>query len=90
VKNRQELEAAGVRVISSSLKGRAVDLPAISAEAVSPLQDTSWQVVLDVGGDLMGARVLSGMRNTFTLVSMTCSLLSMPIVLKPWPHSQEC
>lgn len=61
-----ELEEAGVRVISSSIKGRAADLPAISAEAVSPLQDESWQVVLDVGGDAMGARALSRYRQYFT------------------------
>jgi hypothetical protein len=55
---QEELEAAGVRVISSSVKGRAVDLPAVAAEAVSPLQDRSYQAVLDVGGDQMGARTL--------------------------------
>ena len=62
---QEELEAAGIRVISSSIRGRASDLPAISAEAVSPLQDKSWQVVLDVGGDAMGARVLSRYRQYF-------------------------
>lgn len=59
---QDELEAAGVHVISSSIKGRAVDLPAISAEAVSPLQDSCCQVVMDIGGDAMGARTLSRYR----------------------------
>lgn len=59
---QEELEAAGVRVISSSVKGRAVDLPSIAAEAVAPLQDKSYQVVLDVGGDAMGARTLARYR----------------------------
>ncbi len=59
---QEELEAAGVHVISSSIKGRAVDLPAISAEAVSPLQDDLCQVVMDIGGDAMGARTLSRYR----------------------------
>ncbi|MEN1759909.1 ATP-binding protein [Anoxynatronum sibiricum] len=62
---QEELEAAGVRVISSSIKGRGADLPAVSAEAAAPLQDTSWQVVLDVGGDAMGARALSRYRTYF-------------------------
>lgn len=59
---QEELEAAGVHVISSSIKGRAVDLPSISAEAVSPLQDPQCQVVMDIGGDAMGARTLSRYR----------------------------
>ena len=59
---QDELEAAGVHVISSSIKGRAVDLPSISAEAVSPLQDPQCQVVMDIGGDAMGARTLSRYR----------------------------
>ncbi len=59
---QSELESAGVRVISSSIKGPGSDLPAISAEAAAPLQDHRWQVVLDVGGDAMGARALSRYR----------------------------
>lgn len=62
---QQELEAAGVRVISSSIKGRGADLPAVSPEAAAPLQENSWDVVLDVGGDAMGARALSRYRTYF-------------------------
>ncbi len=58
-REQQELmEKSGIRVISSSIKGRGADLPAISAEVATPLQDESYQVILDVGGDAMGARVL--------------------------------
>jgi len=48
----------GIRVISSSVKGISGDLPALSPEIYSVLQDTSYEVVLDVGGDKVGARAL--------------------------------
>jgi len=48
----------GIRVISSSVKGIFGDLPALSPEIYSVLQDTSYEVVLDVGGDKVGARAL--------------------------------
>jgi hypothetical protein len=49
----------GIRVISSSIKGISGDLPALSPEIFSVLQDTSYEVVLDVGGDKVGARALA-------------------------------
>ena len=52
------LEKLGIKVISSSIKASAVDIPAISAEIVAPMQDTSYEAVIDVGGDPAGARVL--------------------------------
>jgi hypothetical protein len=52
------LSQLGVKVISSSVKASAVDIPAISAEIYGPLQDESYETILDVGGDPAGARVL--------------------------------
>lgn len=52
------LEELGIKVISSSLKGSAIDIPAISAEIVTPMQDKSYDAVIDVGGDSVGARTL--------------------------------
>ncbi|MGE5677834.1 MAG: ATP-binding protein [Pseudomonadota bacterium] len=49
----------GIRVIGSSIKGRSGDIPALSPEIFSVLQDTSYEVVLDVGGDKVGARALA-------------------------------
>ncbi|WP_416197441.1 MAG: Chromosome partitioning ATPase, Mrp family, contains Fe-S cluster [Sporanaerobacter sp.] len=48
----------GIKVISSSIKASAVDIPAISAEAYGPLEDSTFDTILDVGGDPAGARVL--------------------------------
>ena len=53
-----ELKQVGVKVIGSSIKGNAVDIPAISAEIYTPLQDETYEAVLDVGGDPTGARAL--------------------------------
>ncbi|GMG96666.1 nucleotide-binding protein [Tepidimicrobium xylanilyticum] len=52
------LEEMGIRVIGSSVKGAAVDIPAISSEVLMPLQDKSYEGIIDVGGDPVGARVL--------------------------------
>lgn len=48
----------GIRVISSSVRGLSGDVPALSPEIYSVLQDTSYEVVLDVGGDKAGATAL--------------------------------
>lgn len=52
------LENMGIKVISSSINAPAVDVPAISGEVYAPLEDESYDVVLDLGGDPAGARVL--------------------------------
>ncbi|MCF6464642.1 nucleotide-binding protein [Clostridium sp. Cult2] len=58
------LEKLGIKVIGSSIEGSAVDIPAISAEILTPMQDTSYEAVIDVGGDPAGARTL-GMYNKY-------------------------
>jgi len=54
------MTAARIRVISSSL-GHTVtlDLPAISPEVHIPLADPTCDVILDVGGNEVGVRVLA-------------------------------
>lgn len=44
----------------------AADLPAISSEIYGPIQDESCDLVIDVGGDPNGARVLGMYSNYFT------------------------
>ncbi|MEA3422960.1 MAG: ATP-binding protein [Bacillota bacterium] len=54
------LEKKGIEVMSSSLGHNAsLALPAISAEISGPIQNPEYQVILDVGGDSVGARVLA-------------------------------
>lgn len=52
------LEEKGIKVIGASIKGNALDLPAISGGVLGPLQDTTYETILDVGGDPAGARAL--------------------------------
>ncbi|NLW40033.1 MAG: tyrosine-protein kinase family protein [Tissierellia bacterium] len=52
------LEEMGIKVIASSVKGAAVDIPAISSQVLVPLQDKSYEGIIDVGGDPVGARTL--------------------------------
>jgi len=60
------MESKGIKVISNSLNiNLGVDLPAISAGILAPLQDNSYEVVLDVGGDAVGARVLARYQSYF-------------------------
>lgn len=54
----QVLEEAGIKIISSSIKASSLDIPSISAEILSPLQNKSYDAILDIGGDPAGARVL--------------------------------
>lgn len=56
---RALLEAAGVRVIASSCEGIA-DLPAIPAALSSVWENDGIYAILDIGGDAIGAHVLSG------------------------------
>lgn len=54
-----ELAAAGVWVISSSLgHTAAIEIPAIPAQARAPIADPAWDVILDLGGDAAGAKVV--------------------------------
>lgn len=60
------LEEYGIKVISSNVKGLNSDLPAVTGEVLAPLQDKSYDVILDVGGDSVGARSLVRYTEYFT------------------------
>lgn len=52
------LETYGILVESSYVKGSGTDLPAISANILTPIQNQAYNLIIDVGGDFAGARVL--------------------------------
>lgn len=56
---KELLENAGIRVIGSSIQGNAVDLPAVSAEVMAPIDDKSYNYVVDLGGDAIGSRAFA-------------------------------
>ena len=53
----------GIKVVSSTLKSFAGDLPALSPEIYTLFQDKSYEAVIDVGGDKAGATVLGRFYN---------------------------
>jgi CobQ/CobB/MinD/ParA family nucleotide binding protein len=63
-REKQELlQSLGISVIGSSIKeSSGSDLPAVAASVLGPLQDESCEVILDVGGDSVGARALGRYR----------------------------
>lgn len=60
------LEGEGVTVISGARGHHAnLDIPMLSPSILTPLQSESEQVILDVGGDAVGARVLARYKSYF-------------------------
>ena len=60
-----ELEAQGVRVISPHGEMGYADLPIILPEIRGVIEKSAGKVIVDVGGDDVGARVLSSMADAF-------------------------
>lgn len=55
---RDFLQFKNIMPIDSSIQATSLDLPAVSAQVTAPLTDKSYDYVIDVGGDDVGARVL--------------------------------
>jgi hypothetical protein len=55
----EELRELGIEVIASSIGGAAIDVPAVSGSILKPLHQKELDAVIDLGGDPVGARVLS-------------------------------
>ena len=56
---RKELEQKGIKVVAPVFANTNVDVPALPPEINTLFDDRTYSVVLDVGGDDLGARVLS-------------------------------
>ena len=52
------LKSLNILPIYSSIDAPTLDLPAISAEIATPINDKNYNYVMDVGGDNVGARVI--------------------------------
>ncbi|HBH0725358.1 TPA: ATP-binding protein [Clostridioides difficile] len=55
---KELMKSLGIQPIDSSINAPTLDLPAISAEVMSPMVDHSYNSVIDLGGDNVGARVI--------------------------------
>lgn len=58
---KKELEEKGIHVISSSIEGDSVDIPAVAA-IVSPVRDKSTRYIVDLGGNDVGTMVLGRLK----------------------------
>ena len=56
--SQDDLEAAGIRLVSPQFANSNVDLPALPAEAYGLVEDRSEYAILDIGGDDRGAYAL--------------------------------
>lgn len=52
------LEENGIRIIGGSIRASSLDIPSIPGEVLAPIQDSSYNLIMDVGGDPAGARAL--------------------------------
>jgi len=77
--HRAELERGGVRVVCPEEPLSRYELPALSPEVRSVLAAASLHVVVDVGGDPVGARVLGSFRPQLDPAS-----LELWLVINPW------
>ena len=59
------LSEQGLEVVSTGAGLEQADLPALSPRIYAFLQDTTYNVVFDVGGDPVGARALGRFNNYF-------------------------
>lgn len=55
---KELLKSLDILAIDSSINAPNLDLPAVSAQVVTPMTDKSYDYVIDVGGDDVGARVI--------------------------------
>lgn len=57
------LKGYNIESFSSILKDSTLDLPALAPDLLKPICDQSYDYIIDVGGDDVGARVLGRMSN---------------------------
>ncbi|WP_317853912.1 ATP-binding protein [Chakrabartyella piscis] len=57
-----ELREAGITVISSSVEGDSLDVPAVSGAMSMPVRDKSFEYVVDLGGNDVGTLVLGRLK----------------------------
>ena len=59
---KKELEDAGITVISSSIQGDGLDVPAVSAAMTVPAKDPECKYIVDLGGNDVGTKVLGRLK----------------------------
>lgn len=65
VEVKDYLQQNDIKVIAPNFAGTALDVPSIPASVYSAFDDDSYSVVLDIGGDDSGARILGNLHDRF-------------------------
>jgi hypothetical protein len=84
---RQEMERFGIRVINPEGEFQAADLPIILPEIRGTILDGTTTLIGDVGGDDVGARVLSSLADVLT--NRACTMLQVLNARRPFTDTVE-
>jgi hypothetical protein len=84
---RSEMEHYGIRVINPEGDYQAADLPIILPEIRGVLLQGEGTLIFDVGGDDMGARVLSSLADVFA--ERSCTMLQVVNAKRPFTENVE-
>ena len=84
---RQEMEGFGIRVINPEGDYHAADLPIVLPEIRGAIQHDQGILIFDVGGDDVGARVLSSLADV--LADRPCAMLQVLNSRRPFTETVE-
>jgi hypothetical protein len=84
---RAEMERFGIRVINPEGDFHAADLPIILPEIRGAVLDGTGILIFDVGGDDVGARVLSSLADIFA--GRACTMLQVLNARRPFTETVE-
>ena len=82
------LEKAGIRVEIPLFANTNVDIPALTGNMAALIRDEEWNVVLDVGGDDLGAKAVGRYHRCVFSDQLSAGLCSGPGPdrRRPWHH----
>ncbi len=84
---RNEMEGFGIRVINPEGPYQAADLPIILPEIRGAAKDANGTLIFDVGGDDVGARVLSSLADV--VADGSCTMLQVVNAKRPFTETLE-
>jgi dihydrofolate synthase/folylpolyglutamate synthase len=75
---REEFEKRGIRVVSSSISDFNIEMPSLSRDITTAIQDPECDVVFDIGGQDVGATVLRRFADQLKAVSYKMYMVVNP------------
>lgn len=84
---RADLEEKGIKVVSSIYANTNVDVPALPAEISTYFEDKSYKVVLDIGGDDLGAKAISRYKDE--ILSDDFGMFFVINTKRPWTNTVD-